>query len=371
MRRSPAGSAGALELHAELKPQLDALDDAALGSQLDALGAIAGGELYLDLYHDALRTRARGLAIARRTGQTHLMPIFTPIAGTAAWMIGEIDVAIDILDDAIEAARTLGNDAVLAWHLFNRALPELVLGDLERAMRLSEESWALAEPLAPGMIRGLSAAARASALQGVGRPAEAIELLYRHAGGPDLTLLGGAWRGVWFEIAVRCHLDLGDVAAARAASTVLAPWPRRSRSISRADGGAIGSGRRDGDRRCGWCRGAAAFGARRAEAVRSPVYVAWCEELLGLALEAAGDRGARCGRSRPRRRCRTTSGRSAIATASMPTSDASARWSIAAPGPDRVTPMASRPSPAASWRSPNSFEGTPRTARSRTSCSSA
>jgi DNA-binding CsgD family transcriptional regulator len=28
----------------------------------------------------------------------------------------------------------------------------------------------------------------------------------------------------------------------------------------------------------------------RADTMRSPVYVAWCEELLGLALEAAGDR---------------------------------------------------------------------------------
>ena len=130
------------------------------------------------------------------------MPIFTPSAGTAAWMVGKMDAAIEIFDDAIEAARSVDNAAVLAWHLFNRALPEIVLGDLDQAMRFSEESWALAEPLPPGMIRGFSAAARASACHAIGQPAEAIELLYNNAGGPELTLIGGSWRGVWFEIAV-------------------------------------------------------------------------------------------------------------------------------------------------------------------------
>ena len=149
---------GARELQSTLKPLLEALDDDAIGRQLDVLGALGSGELYLDLYHDAYAHATRGLAIARRTGQTHLMPIFTPTAGTSAWMIGEIDSAIEILDDAIEAARSLDNDAVLAWHLFNRSLPEIVLGDLDQAMLLSEESWALAEPLPPGLIRGLSAA---------------------------------------------------------------------------------------------------------------------------------------------------------------------------------------------------------------------
>ncbi len=234
---------GARELHAELVPQLDALDDGAIAHQLDVLGAVGSGELYLDLYHDAYNHAVRGLAIARRTGQTHLMPIFTPTAGTAAWMIGEIDAAIEIFDDAIEAARSLDNDAVLAWHLFNRALPEVVLGDLDRAMVLSEESWALAQPLPPGMIRGLSAAARASALHGIGQPAEAVELLYRNAGGPELRLIGGAWRGVWFEIAV----ELSSRTRRRAGRL------GRSSSSARLGGRRTGRSRRDDRRSLGGC----------------------------------------------------------------------------------------------------------------------
>jgi DNA-binding NarL/FixJ family response regulator len=283
--------AAARALHAELKPQLDALDDVALGRQLDALGAVASGELYLDLYRDAHAHAARGLAIARRTGQTHLMPVFTPIGGTAAWMTGQVDAAIEILDDAIEAARTLDNDAVLAWHLFNRALPELVLGDLDRAILLSEESWARARSLPPGMIRGLSAASLASALQATDRPAEAIELMYANSGGPDLTLIAGGWRGVWFEIAVRCHLDLGDVAAAIAAverARALAaavPVDLAEMTADRSEA-AVALATGDAGRAVALLRSA----LTASQAMRSPVYVAWCEELLGLALDAAGDR---------------------------------------------------------------------------------
>lgn len=280
----------ARELHGELKPQLEALDDATLRDQLDALGALGTGELYLDLYHDAYAHAARGLAIARRTGQTHLMPVLTPIAGTAAWMIGEVEAAIEILDDAIDAARSADNEAVLAWHLFNRSLPELLLGNLERAVEISHDSWTLAEPLQPGMIRGLSAASHASALEATGHPGEALDLLYGASGGTELTLIGGSWRGVWFEIAVNCHLALGDIDGARAAAG-------RARALAHAvpvelaimtaerSEAAVAMATNDPTRALGLLRSA----RQRAETIGSPVYVAWCEELVGHALEAAGD----------------------------------------------------------------------------------
>ena len=283
--------AGAKELHAELSPQLDALDDEAIMNELDALGALGAGELYVDLYHDAYEHASRGLAIARRTGQTHLMPIFTPSAGTAAWMTGQVGAAIEIFDDTIEAARSVDNPAVLAWHLFNRALPDLVLGDLDQAMRFSEESWALAELLPPGMIRGFSAAARASAFLITGRPEEAIELLYGNAGGPELTFIAGSWRGVWFEIAVDCHLQLGDMASAvavveRARALAEAVPVDLSQMTADRSEAAVALAAGNADRAVGLLRSALAS----AERMRSPVYVAWCTELLGLALEATGDR---------------------------------------------------------------------------------
>lgn len=282
---------GARELHDDLQPRLDGLDDTQLEPLLDTLRALASAELYLDLYPDSFAHATRGLAIARRTGQTHLMPMLTPVAGTAGWMIGKIDAAIEILDDAIEAARGIDNDAVLAWHLFNRSLPELVLGDLDDAMGLTEESWRLAEPLPPGMIRGFSAACRASALEATDRPAEALELLYGCSGGPELTLLGGAWRGVWFEIAVECHLALGDVAGAHAAverTRALAaamPVDLAATTAARSEAAyAIATGHP--------ARAVDLLGSavEHSESMQSPVYVAWSRELLGHALGASGDR---------------------------------------------------------------------------------
>ncbi|MBI4932446.1 MAG: AAA family ATPase [Actinobacteria bacterium] len=281
---------GARELHAELAPRFDGLEDVQLAPLLDTLRALASAELYLDLYPDAYAHATQGLTIARRTGQTHLMPMLTPVAGTAAWMIGKVDAAIEIFDDAIEAARPTGNDAVLAWLLFNRSLPELTIGNVEQALAISEESWRLAEPLAEGMIRGLSAAARASALEASGRPAEAIELLYGFSGGPELSLVGGAWRGVWLEIAVRCHLALGEVEAARAAverTRALATSMPVDLAVATADRSEAAHALATGDpaRAVELLRSA----VEHSETMESPVYVAWSRELLGHALEAVGD----------------------------------------------------------------------------------
>jgi DNA-binding CsgD family transcriptional regulator/tetratricopeptide (TPR) repeat protein len=285
--------AGARELHAMLMPQLDGLDDEQVAPLLDTVRALAAAELYLDLYADSYAHAIRGLSIARHTGRTHLMPMLTPVAGTAAWMIGEIDASIQVLDDAIEAARMTDNDAVLAWHLFNRSLPELALGDVDQAVRFSEESWRRAAPLPAGMIRAFAAAAHASSLHAMGRSAEALDLLYGAAGGPELGLLAGAWRGVWFEIAVDCHLRLGDPVNAGAAverAHVLAdevPTPLAMMTADRAAAAhalATGAPARSVELLCS--------ALAHAETMRSPVHVAWCRELLGHALLAAGDRSA-------------------------------------------------------------------------------
>jgi ATP/maltotriose-dependent transcriptional regulator MalT len=249
--------------------------------------------LYLDLYDDAYAHAVRGLRIARQSGQIHLMPVFTPVAGSAAWVIGDLAAATEIFDDAIEAARMLGNDSILAWHLFNRALPALVFGDIDAAGRLSGESWTLAEPLGDGMIRGFSAAVRASVLLEIGRPAEAVELVHRGAGGPEVALIGGGWRGLWYEVLARCHLDLGDTSAARDAvrrARVLAeevPVDIAAMSADRADA-VVALATDDATRAATLARSA----LLHAQGMGSPIYVASCQELVGRAVAATGDAAA-------------------------------------------------------------------------------
>jgi DNA-binding CsgD family transcriptional regulator len=95
------------------------------------------------------------------------------------------------------------------------------------------------------------------------------------------------------SIAVQCHADLGDNEAALAAverARALAdavPVDLAAMTADRSEAAAaMATG--DADRAVALLRSALA----RAESIRSPVYVAWCTKLLGLALEATGDREA-------------------------------------------------------------------------------
>ncbi|MEZ5412325.1 MAG: AAA family ATPase [Acidimicrobiales bacterium] len=282
----------ALEAHALVRPLLVTLDDRALSRQLqlEALCSLAGAELYLDLYHDAYAHAQRGLRLARETGQVHLMPVFIPIAGSAAWVIGDREAAFEIFDDAIDGARMLGNDSTLAWYLFNRALAALVYGDSELADKLSEESWSLAEPLGEGMIRAFSSAIRASVMLETGRPAEAIGLIHAGAGGPDVALVAGGWRGLWYEVLANAHLQLGELDAARQVvgrARSLAAEVRveiAAMSADRAEA-AVAMAAGDSSRAVDLARSAVA----RAAAIGSPIWTASSQELLGRALAAAGD----------------------------------------------------------------------------------
>lgn len=284
----------ALQLHDRAVPMIDGLDDATLAFQLDALGGLAGAEVYLDLYAHGYAHSVRGLAIARRTGQTHLMPLLTPLAGVSAMMVGDFAAAAEILDDAVESTRMVSNESVLAWLLLNRALLALMTGDLDTSSASSSESWTLAEPLGEGLIRGWSAAIRADYLREAGRPDEALAMLLSGAGGPDVSLIGGGWRGLYLELQVQCHLDLGDTDAARGAT-------QRARALAddvplhiaamAADRAEALLALESGDSADAVTAAQAAL--EHAEAIGAPIHVAICQTMIGRALARGGDlRGA-------------------------------------------------------------------------------
>lgn len=281
----------ALRLHAEVVPRLEAMDDQALAGELHVLAGLATAELYLDLYESAHAHAVRGIEVARRSGQTYLMPIFASVAGTSGWMSGAVAASTQILDDAIDADRILDNDAVLAWHLYNRAILALVVGDLPTAWELSDESWRRAASLGEGMVPAFSAAVRGSVLREHGEPQQAIELMEARSGGPGLELLGGGWRGMWLEELVRCHLEVGDLDRASAAvdrardHAVAVPTRMAMMTADRSAARAALA--------CGDTAGAIALGVSaltHAEWMRSPVSIAYTHDLLGDAYAAAGRR---------------------------------------------------------------------------------
>lgn len=205
----------ALDAHRRAAEVMDALSDDHLLGTLDALANLAIAETYLDRYEDSRRHAARGLDLARAAGRAHLVPLFVPALGTSLAMLGSRD-AEAVLDDAVEAARVVGNASTLALCLFNRAFPAVLTGEIDLALAWSAESMELARRFDDGIVSSYAGALHAHALLESGEPARALALLQACTGGPDLPNIGGAWRAVYLEIAVRCALELGDLDAARA-----------------------------------------------------------------------------------------------------------------------------------------------------------
>src|SRR3970282_1131091 len=196
---------------------VDSASDEELTSQLGALSDLATAELYLDLHAQGCVHGERALMLARMTGQTHLLPILTPILGTSLAMAGEMRRPAGVLDDAIEAARLVGNAQGLSLNLFNRALSAVMAGDLEIALEVGAESVRLARSIDNGVITAFAGAIHSQALLESGDPEAALELLLESVGGEEIPLLAGGWRAHFFELLTGFSLGLDSGEAAEAA----------------------------------------------------------------------------------------------------------------------------------------------------------
>jgi ATP/maltotriose-dependent transcriptional regulator MalT len=208
----------ALSLHRRAEEMVDALDDPVVATRLDALSSLAGAELYLDLFDRSARHGERCIALSRQFGETSELPMSANIVGTSSWVIGEMQRSAEVLDDAIDAARLIGNPASLSWVLFNRAYSALEAGDVETASRLSDESMKLTEQFDAGLISAYAGAVSAMTLMELGQPDTALRRLLDASGGDDLTLMPGSWRPTHFELLTRCHLGVGNLDKAKRAA---------------------------------------------------------------------------------------------------------------------------------------------------------
>ena len=279
----------ALKLCERAARLIDSLEDQTLASRIDALSSLATAELYLDLHVEASRHGERGLALARATEQTQLLPMLTPILGTSLSTSGRMERSAEVLDDAIEAARLVDNAQALSLNLFNRALSAVMAGDLATALDCGSESVELAGLVDNGVITAFAGAIHAQALIEAGDAPGALELLLASAGGDELPLLAGSWRAVYFELLTRCCLELGhkdqaEVAARRLRAqadelglnlpSLLAD--RAAASVALVEG------------RPNEAADLARSAVQRAETIDAPVHAATSRALAGRALADAG-----------------------------------------------------------------------------------
>jgi DNA-binding NarL/FixJ family response regulator/tetratricopeptide (TPR) repeat protein len=202
---------------AEAAAVVDAMPDEELALRLEAASHLASAESYVERFAEAAVHAERGLRVARATGQGELTPILVPALATVQLALGRVPEAIELLDGAIESARLTGNLQALALYLFNRGGMAMLAGDLDAALRHTEESVELADavdsPVATawsGMILGFVLIER-------GEPARGLEIMIRRAGGDELPAAGGGWRAWSLDRLAAGWLALGRRAeAARA-----------------------------------------------------------------------------------------------------------------------------------------------------------
>lgn len=288
-----AAFAGQIELGRELHERsanlIDSLPDEVIVARLDSLSNLAAAETYLDHHIEGCEHGERALALARITGQTHVLPILTPILGTSLALTGQMERSVEVLDDAIEAARLVGDAQGLSMNLFNRALAAVMAGDFDTSLPMGAESVELANSIDNGVITAFAGAIHAQTLLEIGDAQTARDLLLDSVGGEEIPLLAGGWRAHFFEVLTRIHLALDDLdearrAAERVRAEAVSPGLVLTRLMADRAGAEVALADGRAQRAVSLSRSALAGAAE----IGAQAHIAPSRVLLGRALVAAG-----------------------------------------------------------------------------------
>jgi DNA-binding CsgD family transcriptional regulator len=269
---------------------IDDLTDAELAERLDAIGCLAAAEMYLDKFEDVVLHGERGLKVGRASGRTAFAPTLVPCVGTCGWMLGQIELSIEILSTAAEAARVSRNQLQLAWSLLNLAFAQAVQGDVESAKASGEEATAIAAELGDSAISSWAGLCLGIALREDGQFQRATETFTSMMGGTAARQMPGGWRAHATMELTRAAVGAGrlDVAeesrqhANEAAEETGLPMARAWADRAEAEVLlARGEHEAAADLALGAAEGAGRLSARIDRAVS--------RELAGRALVAAGD----------------------------------------------------------------------------------
>jgi ATP/maltotriose-dependent transcriptional regulator MalT len=296
LAHSIMGAAERVELErSEAAALFEALSDEELARRIDAATWLSGAELYLDRYAEADAHAARGLAVARASGQGEHFLVLVQILGGVWRQRGKLAEAAELLEGGIEAARLLGNTHALVWSLSGRSSAALRMGDVEVALSTAQESVDLGHGPDGKFHSAEAAAGLAAALLEAGQADPAVELLVGFAGGEELVFIPGSPRAYYLEVLTRCRLALDRPAEAERAAASAQAWatavqlPMAAAWADRATAAVdlhAGEPERAAER--------ALAAAARADEVGAPIEAAQSRTLAGRALAQAGpaDRAA-------------------------------------------------------------------------------
>ena len=191
------------------------LADAELVEAIDAVNRLGWAEYYLERFADSISHLERGVALSRATGQSQFIPYMQQGRALSEMMLGNRDRALELSEDAVEAARLMGIDYVLGAALCSLGGTALISGDLEIVIPAAHEALSLLEPLDPSMVTALAGAGLAAATIEAGDLSAELEPHLEAAGGWEMPKVEATYRAQFGEVLTRGWLAAGETERAR------------------------------------------------------------------------------------------------------------------------------------------------------------
>ncbi|WP_371674551.1 AAA family ATPase [Streptomyces sp. NBC_00289] len=201
---------------------VDALTDHDLARLCEPLARLGWAEAFLERYADAERHADRGLAIARRGGQLHVLPHLLLCKAQVHIQTLRLDSAGELADEAETIARGIGSDELLVFVLANKAYAQMYAcpSDDRTPLAVAEEAVAAAGTRM-NWWASIAWCMLGHAAIHAGDPQRARAAVLR-GGGDDLEGLHPSMRPLILEILVTSAVMTGDTDSATT-------WAERAR----------------------------------------------------------------------------------------------------------------------------------------------
>jgi DNA-binding CsgD family transcriptional regulator len=191
---------------------VDGLDDGTLSDVLEVTVPLGWLELLVDRISDALRHVDRGIALAQRNGQRHVVAQLYPVRVLAHCRTGAIAESLRAADNAVAAASAIGSTEMVTFARLVRLRP-LWLREGAAAASHAVNEVAAAPRLGSTWHRLVADARAAEVLLAVDRVDECLARLrpWLDTGSATVSALTPGW----YALVGQAHLAAGDVAGAR------------------------------------------------------------------------------------------------------------------------------------------------------------
>ncbi|MGW3263817.1 helix-turn-helix transcriptional regulator [Streptomyces sp. NPDC001056] len=229
----------------------NSLTDPSLTDLCESLVWLAWSEALLERYADAERHANRGLDIARRSGQLHVLPHLLMSRAYALLNTCRLPSALESAEEAESIARTIGSGELLAFTLSVKTLILLLASPLGDARALATAEEAVATVGESGTWwASLAWCMLAQVTSVAGDPHRTQEAILKAGGGPELGRLQPSLRPAQLETLVNAaiatgHLGQAERWAARAVEDAARVGLRGQRAAALRAGAALAEQRGD------------------------------------------------------------------------------------------------------------------------------